>query len=53
MQALPVPAGKEGDQRRGVCAERLGDLEQEKTEGRNLWGTKKACAIHQKSPQSS
>lgn len=36
MQALPVLAGKEGDQRRCVCAERLGDLEQEKTEERIL-----------------
>lgn len=47
---MPVLAGKEGDQRRSVCAERLGDLELEKTEGRILGVTKKSLCHTLKKP---
>lgn len=50
MQALSVLAGKEGDQRTSECAERLGDLEQETTEGRILGVTKKSLCHTPKNP---
>lgn len=53
MQALLVLAGKEGDQRKSVCAERLGGLEWEKIEGRILGVTKNPVSCTKKAQRAA